>query len=273
MLDTQQSGTKHASCQGLLLAGARCLVFTLAASCPVLIAQPAPDIAALDALLVRIKASAMRYQGHLPDFTCTEITVRKEAKSGNGAAWRTLDTLEELVSFASTGRVSKTLLKKNGRPTTSSRPGGLIENVVLSGAMVPQGIFGAKALPKFDWDHWETRSEHRIAVIAYQAVGENYPDGKTRYELKVTGRIVFDDTVGNLVRTESSSVGPRGYPFGEVRVETDYAPVTISDRELILPTKALMTTTRGNRLYQSEIQFSGYRKYQADTTIRFDGGR
>ena len=68
-------------------------------------------------------------------------------------------------------------------------------------------------------------------------------------------------------------MGPPGYPFGEVRVETDYAPVTISDRELILPTKAVMTTVRGKRRYQTEIQFSGYRKYQTDTTIRFDDGR
>ena len=249
------------------------LVFTLIFTCPSVSAQPAPDAAALDALLMRVKASAMRYQGHLPDFTCTEVTVRKENSSGDGANWRPLDTLEELVSFASSGRVSKTLVKKNGRPTTRNKPGGLIENAVLSGAIVPRGIFGAKAQPKFVWDHWETRSEHRIAAIAYQAVGENYPDGKTRYELKVTGRIIFDETAGSLTRTESSSVGPPGYPFGEVRVETDYAPVTISDRELILPTKAVMTTARGKRLFRSEIQFSNYRKYQADTTIQFDGGR
>jgi hypothetical protein len=255
----------------LAMSKAPCLAFTLIAACPGVFAQPSPDAAALDALVVRMKASAMRYQGHLPDFTCTEITVRKENSSGNGANWRTLDTLEELVSFASSGNVSKTLVKKNGRPTTRNRPGGLIENAVLSGAIVPRAIFGAQAQPKFDWDHWETRSEHRIAVISYHGLGENYPDGRTRYELKVTGRIVFDETAGNLVRTESSSVGPPGYPFGEVRVETDYAPVTISDRELTLPTKAVMTTARGKRLYLSEIQFSGYRKYQADTTIRFDG--
>ena len=188
------------------------LILTLIAARPGVCAQPAPGAAALDALLVRVKAGAMRYQEHLPDFTCTEVTVRKEDRAGDGTDWRTLDTLEELVSFASSGRVSKTLVKKNGRPVTRNRPGGLIENAVLSGAIVPRGIFGAKAQPRFDWDHWDIRSEHRIAVIAYQAVGENYPNGKTRYELKVTGQIVFDDTAGNLVRTESSSVGPPGIP-------------------------------------------------------------
>lgn len=249
------------------------LVFTVIAMCPGAMAQPAPDAVALEPLLGRMKASAMRYQGRLPDFTCTELTVRKEDNSGSGAHWRTLDTLEELVSFAASGHVTKTLVKKNGRPTTTKQPGGLIENAVLSGAIVPRGIFGAQAQSKFDWDHWETRSEHRIAVVGYQAVGENYPDGKTRYEIRVTGRILFDVTAGNLIRTESSSLGPPGYPLGEVRVETDYAPVTISDRELVLPTKAVMTTVRGKRRFQNEIQFLGYRKYQADTTIRFEGGR
>jgi hypothetical protein len=259
-------------CLPLAMTGAHSLLFTLITACSAF-AQPAPDAVALDALLVRMKASAMRYEGHLPDFTCTEITVRKEDRSGNEAKWRTVDTLEELVSFASSGRVSKKLVKRNGRPTTSNQPGGLIENAVLSGAIVPQGIFGAKSKPRFDWDHWESRSEHPIAVLAYHAMGVNYPDGKTRYELKVSGRIFFDDTAGNLVRTESSSVGPPGYPFGEVRVELEYAPVTISDRELILPTRAVMTTARGKRRYQSEIQFSGYRKYQADSRVRFGDAR
>ena len=254
----------------LAATGAPLLLLMLTAACSSAVAQDAPEGAAFDALLARAKASAMRYKGHLPDFTCTEISVRKEESSSNGAGWRTLDTLEELVSFAASGRVTKKLLKKNGHPTTSSRPGGLIENALLSGAIVPDGIFGARSQPKFGWERWEARSGHQIAVFAYQAVGANYPDGKTRYELKVSGRVFFDDTAGNLVRTESSSVGPPKYPFGEVRVDTDYAPVSISDRELILPTRAVMTTTRGKRRYQSDVQFSGYRKYQADSTIRFE---
>jgi hypothetical protein len=255
---------------GLAIISARSLFFALVASPSGLFAQPAPDAAVLKALLERMKANAMRYEGHLPDFTCTEVTVRKEDSSGSGANWRTVDTLEEIVSFASSGRVSKKLVKRNGRPTTRNGPGGLTENAVLSGAIVPQGIFGPKSQPKFDWDHWETRSGRRIAVFAYQAVGVNYPDGKTRYELTVSGRVFFDDTAGNLVRTESSSVGPPGYPFGEVRVEMDYTPVTLSDRDLILPTRAVMMTVRGKRRYQSEMEFSAYRKFEAVSTIRFN---
>ena len=90
------------------------LFFALMATA--LCAQPAPDAASLQSLLQRIKASAMRYAGHLPDFTCTEVTIRKEDSSGNGATWRTLDTLEEVVSFASNGRISKKLEKRMAIP-------------------------------------------------------------------------------------------------------------------------------------------------------------
>ncbi len=249
------------------------LAFAFIVMCLGASAQPAPDTAALDELLARVTASAMRYDGHLPDFTCTEVTVRKEDRSKNVPDWRTVDTLEELVSFDSNGRVLKQLVKRNGQPAAGSRLSGFVENGLLSGAIVPEGIFGAKSKPRFRWDHWEAASGHRIAVISYEAVGVNYPDHKTRYEVKISGRVFFDDTTGNLTRTESSAVGPPGYPLGELRVETDYAPVNISSRELILPTRAVMTTTMGKRRYRNETQFSGYRKYQADATVRFDDAR
>jgi hypothetical protein len=76
------------------------LCFALVTTCLDALAQPAPDKAALDELLERIKASAMRYDGHPPDFTCTEVAIPKEDSSNGGAEWRPVDTLEELVSFA-----------------------------------------------------------------------------------------------------------------------------------------------------------------------------
>lgn len=230
-------------------------------------AQPLPNDEALHELLDRVRTSAMRYKGRLPDFNCTESTVRKEL---SGTSWRTVDTFEELVSFAADGRVTKKLAKLNGRPTRKTTPGGIVENLVLANAIVPSGIFGDTAQASFVWDHWETRADHRIAIIAYKAVGFNYPDGKTRYELSVSGRIFYDDTAGNLIRTESSSVGPPGYPFGDTRVETDYAAIVLSERVLILPTSCVMTTTHRNERHRHEYQFSSYSKYDAAATVSFD---
>lgn len=183
-----------------------------------------------------------------------------------------MDTFEELVSFASDGRITKKVIKVNGRPSTKKRH-ELTENAILSGAIVPRGVFGKNTQSNFVWDHWETKAEHQIGVIAYTAVGFNYPDGKTKYELKVTGRIFHDDSAGYLIRAESSSIGPPGYAFGEVRTETNFASVSLSDRALILPTTSIMTTKIGKRLYRGEYQFLNYRKYETDTAVRFEQER
>jgi hypothetical protein len=45
---------------------------------------------------------------------------------------------------------------------------------------------------------WETSSDYRIAVIAYEAVGFNGLDGKARYELKVNGTDDLPSIIGHL---------------------------------------------------------------------------
>jgi len=94
-------------------------------------AQAAPDAPAIDALLSRVKASAMRYPGAPAGFYPYPIHRSQGGPLRGRTGWRTMDTLEEVVSFASSGRVSKILMKKNGRPAIGMRPGGLTENAVL----------------------------------------------------------------------------------------------------------------------------------------------
>src|ERR1700683_5018360 len=79
--------------------------------------EPALDAAQQQALIARIKQSAMRFQGQLPDFICTKLTDRWEDSSGTGKRWKRRDSLEETVYFAQDGRTTIKLLKLNGRPT------------------------------------------------------------------------------------------------------------------------------------------------------------
>lgn len=226
-------------------APAHALLILLLGTASVAWGQPVPTGSGLKELLEEMKQSAMRYEGHLPDFNCTQSTTRKKPGSGGGKEWQTVDSFEEWVSFASSGQVTKKLVTRNGKPAKKNSPRGMIENQVLASAIVPQGIFGAKAQARFEWDHWETRAEHSVAVIRYGAIGFNDPDGKTRYELKVSGRVSFDVTTVSLVCAESFRVGPPSYPFGPVSLETDYAAIVLVDRTLILPTFALMAGSRG----------------------------
>jgi hypothetical protein len=235
-------------------------------------AQPPPDSANLQDLINRARASAMRYDGHLPDFSCTKITVRWEDSSGSGKKWKKRDALEESVSFAGNGQTLHKLEKRNGIATNMSRAQlqGMTENTLLAGAIVPQEVFGPKAETRFEWNRWETRAGRMTAVLRFHGIGENYPDGKTRYELQLTGDVYFDPLAGDVIRIEVSQQGPPGYPFKESGWEIDYAPVTLSGRELVLPIGGAVHGAIGKALFRNEVQYKGYRKYGADSSLRFD---
>jgi hypothetical protein len=98
----------------------------------------------------------------------------------------------------------------------------------------------------------------------------NYPDGKTRWELKVTGKLFFDPSTGDVIRIEVSQEGLPGYPFKESGWTMDYAPVVLSGRELILPVGGVSYGTRGSTLFRNEIRYVDYRKYDTASSIRFE---
>jgi hypothetical protein len=238
-------------------------------------AQAPPDPTQLQELITRARASAMRYEGHLPDFNCTKVTDRWEDGSGTGNQWKKRDTLEEAVAFGRNGQTLMKVLKINGKPSTRSRGrlGGVTEDALLAGAIVPQGVFGRQAQAQLEWDGWQMRGDRRIAVLNFRAKGENYPDGKTRWELKVTGKLFFDPSAGDVVRIEVSQEGPPGYPFKESGWTMDYVPVVLSGRQLILPVNGVFHSLRGRTLFRNEIRYVDYRKYDTESSIRFEDSK
>jgi hypothetical protein len=243
---------------------------------PILIAtlqaQAPPDPAQLQQLISRARTSAMRFEGRLPDFSCTKTTVRWEDSSGSGKKWKLRDTLEESVSFASNGNTQMKLLRLDRTPITRDRKflGGVVEDDLLRAAIVPEELFGEKAEAQFEWARWEMRQGRRIAVLRYYAKGFNYPDGKTRYELKITGQLYFDPASDEIVRIEAAHQGPPNYPFKDSGWEADFARVMLSDREIVLPIRGISRLTRGKGLYRNEFEFTNYRKYGADVVIHVD---
>jgi hypothetical protein len=238
-------------------------------------AQAPPDPEQLQELINRARASAMRYQGHLPDFNCTKVTDRWEDSSGTGNKWKKRDTLEEAVAFGRSGQTLMKVLKINGEPSTRNRGrlGGVIEDSLLAGAIVPEGVFGRQAQAELEWDGWQMRGGRRIAVLDFRGKGVNYPDGKTGWELKVTGKLFFDPSTVDVVRIEVSQVGPPGYPFKESGWTMDYAPQVLSGRELVLPVSGVSHSTRGRTLFRNEIRYVDYRKYDTESSIRFEDSK
>jgi hypothetical protein len=238
----------------------------------------APDVGQQQAMLARIKQSAMRFEGQLPDFICTKLTARFEDSSGSGKKWKRRDELEETVFFAQNGRTATQLLKLNGKPTNRSHDsiGGIVENGVVRDAIVPASIFGPLANGQFAWSRWGTLNAsfnaRRTAVFAFMTprLFKNYPDGTRAYLIGFHGLVYANPEDGMPLRLEVHVDGPEGYPFQESGWDIDYGTVTIAGRELVLPVKAVARYRVNKLLTRNEIQFTGYRKYEADSKVTFD---
>jgi hypothetical protein len=236
-------------------------------------AQPdaAPDAIQQQAILARVKLSAMRFRGQLPDFICPKLTTRWENEKQR-------DSLEELVYFTQGGRTAMKLLKLNAKATTRTHlnVGGFIEDSLLAGAIIPANIFGANAPAQFEWSRWEARDGRRMAVFTFRVAPwiKNYPDGRHPYLLGYHGVVFADAEDGMVRRLEVHDDPPPGYPFQDSGWDVDYGPITISGRELVLPVKAVMhlriNKTLFKRSSRNEIQFTDYRKFEADSTVTFE---
>jgi hypothetical protein len=84
------------------------------------------------------------------------------------------------------------------------------------------------------------------------------------------GVVYADPMDGMVMRLEVAGDVPPGSLFDETGWDVDYRPVKLSGRELILPVKAGTRFRRANSLWRNEMQFTGYRKYEADSTVTFE---
>jgi hypothetical protein len=221
------------------------------------------------ALTEKIKRTALRFRGQLPDFICTEIETRWQNASSAGAKLKKRDSLEMLVYFTQEGRTGIKLLKVDGKPARKDyeKADGAMDPEFLHGAILPTHLFSPKADPRFEWTRWDTLGGRRMAVLSFHAQPVIQAQG---FSIAFHGLVYADPSDGMVMRLEMEVDAPPGYPFDETGWEVDYGAVTLSGRELILPLKAITHFRRAKSVWRNEMEFTGYRKYEADSTVTFE---
>lgn len=262
--------TLRAACAFLTIAAA----YAQAPPDPPATEAPAPGATEQQAILARIRIGALRYQGEVPDFLCTESIARSEANTKTPERWKQLDTLEEDLGFVG-GRETHTLLKVNGKPARVSHEDleGMRSDGLLQFVMVPSWIFGSQVATRFDWVRWETRDGRRVAVFAFQVPPSisTHPlvNQLQSFLVGYHGLIYADPGSGDMVRLEAHMDAPKDFPFQEDAFEIDYGPVDIAGQPFLLPVKSVGWVREGKLLTRNEIEFGAYRKYGTDATVTF----
>ncbi len=255
---------------------------------PPVILEPVLAATEEQALLHRMAAYASNYLHGLPDFLCTETTrfflsgkppsdLGKKAKFKSTAKWRLDQAITEDVGYYGAAEHHHTRLVDN---IPDARPIQKIRNNYSRGefGQVLGLTFDPASKTQFQWDHWENRGRHRVAVFSYAIAREN-----SQYMVccASTGTVTINGFRQTQLKSWASAY--RGLLYADPETGAierftlrntdinwiDYTEVNLNGQTYRLPAQAVHHTQIRNYQTRDEIVFSEYRKFSADSTITF----
>ena len=142
-----------------------------------------------------------------------------------------------------------------------------------------QRIFSPNVKADFEWDHAEAHSGEDSCVFRYHVA-----EADSDWGLSVNGKTLHPGHHGFLwaacetgavtrfrIETDPAAVTIHlvHVPIAE-RLEVRYAVTRIGDREFLLPQSALDLALYYKTWTKAEIQFQQYRKYDANSSLKFE---
>jgi hypothetical protein len=243
-------------------------------------ATPAPLSNEEQAAIIKdVREYALNYSRDLPDFICTEQVKRSASplpRAGQSPAWREGDTLLIRLSYFQQKEGYK-LTMVNFKPTDKDyeKVGGAKEFGSFGTLM--RGIFEPASEARFDYDHTSQLPGRGIVVAFryfvdlehsnYELVWENSRRVRTAYSGMV---YVAKDSHQVLRVTVKAESIPADFPIRAAETQLDYDWSELSGHKFLLPSTAQIIMAGDEGMSKNDERFAIYRKYSADTDIKFD---
>jgi hypothetical protein len=236
-----------------------------------------PPAAGQQAIVDRMRASALAYADRLQDFTCMQTNVRTVDDSGKGH-WKPLETQEIEMTYSAHKEHYKVV-------TINGKPVGLGKGV-KPGYFTPGGEFGTslrliftpKFNAQFEWDREEAANGRRTCVFRYrvplETTGWVMTANLDTVRMAHRGFVEADCDSGAVMRIHMESDPATSRQHGRdiaIGVKTDvrYGPVDIAGKEFLLPLEADEFAVFHTRTTRVQIKFEKYRKYESNSTVTF----
>lgn len=236
---------------------------------------PPPPYDEQNSILTEVREYALNYTKTLPDFICMQVTRRYYDPFGSDN-YRHYDTVMTKVSYFEQHEKYE-LLSVNDKFMTASYEslGGTLSSGEF-GSMMKE-IFEPKTDAEFHWIRWATLRGHRAHVYSYvvdQAHSQWSIEDRTvhdRISPGYSGLVYVDRDTRTVMRVTLKAEGiPPTFPISEADDRLDYDTADISGHPFILPMMAQVHLRAGKVNQRNDIEFHNYRKFSADTTLKFD---
>ena len=233
-----------------------------------------PDPAEQDRLLAAMHDYADHYISSLPNFICTQVTRQLEA-GRKSDRWHKGDTLTTTLMF-NRGREQRKLVLVNGKPVEEG-PKRWHTPLITEGefAILLSRVLGAESQAYFTWSRWETLRGKRMAVFDYSVDKQHSTltlslSDLAKATVAYNGSVWGDPATGAVWRiTDSASDIPPALLTRAISTAIDYGEVVIGEKKYLLPIEASASLLLETKKVRNEMEFQGYRKFEADTVITF----
>jgi len=244
------------------------------------VAPPAPPSNEQQAAIIQeVREYSLNYSRDLPDFICTEQVKRYFAptpRSGDSPGWREGDTLLIRLSYFQQREQYK-LTMVNFKPTDQDydKVGGSKE--FGSFGTLLRGIFEPASQTRFEYDHISQLGDRGVVLAFryyvdldhsnYELVWENSQHIRTAY----SGTVLVSKESHRVMRvTVKAENIPADFPIKAAETQLDYDYAELSGQKFLLPISAQVIMAGDGNLTKNDERFAVYRKYSADSDIKFD---
>jgi len=241
---------------------------------------PPPDSVEQARILSEARDYALNYTKELPNFLCLESVKRsidKDLKDEPGnESWQGLDSFIARLSYNEQHEDYKVVMQgsKAVNDLDIRKMGGATSQGEFGSMM--REIFEPASEARFDWDHWGTLRGHPVYVFGYD-IDQPHSKWNMQWEndapviFAYRGKVFIDRATYKILRITLAPYDmPSSYPVKASESTLDYTNQKIGDQDFLLPAKVVWTSRNIRYLNKNEVDFRLYKKFGADTTIKFE---
>lgn len=245
---------------------------------------PPPTSEEQAAIIDDVREYALNYSDTLPDFICTQVTRRFAAPmpgthyggpAGGDPRWQLEDTLQIRLSFFEKREHYVVVLMNNAIVNKDYEKVGGSKAFGEFGSMMRE-IFEPASETRFAWDHWATLRGKRVMAFSYHVRLD-----RSKFQISVDDKLRITTAYGGLVEVEPDTHAvmritqeaediPASFPIKETGDVLDYDYQDLSGHTFLLPLKSEVLMKSNEGIIRLEEEFRLYRKYSADSEIKFD---
>lgn len=225
-------------------------------------------------MVAAMRDYAVEYTSNLPNFICQETVSQFEAgrKPKN---WHQGDTLTSKLVY-NNGREERTLLAVNNKAVAGYNRGWR-RPLTTAGefGMWLNNIFDPVSEAKFTWSGWDELRGRRIAKFDYAVSQEHSTLSLSLSDLVKAvvayhGSVWADPQSGEVwrIQTQADDI-PEKVRTRSTATTIEYDAVPIGAKSYLLPVKAEVLMATDTNHIRNEMQFQGYKKFEAESTITF----